>query len=166
MPAMPSRDAQFESRVIRIMAALLVFVPIGYSGRFLIYFLWGADSFVSNLLATLGTLLSIIIFLPLSYYLTLSKTLIAGFLTSAVSLLFLQLWLWAPRTLTIKSSGQYLFLEGYITGAGIVSFLPLALLESAISCAAFLAYRYLLLRYAKMNPDGSDIDCRRDHRAA
>ena len=166
MAARSSRDAQFESRVIRITAAILIFAPIGYSGRFLIYFLWGADSFVSNLLAIVGTLLSMIIFLPLSHYLTLSKTLVVGFLISTVSLLFLQLWLWAPRTLTIKSFGQYLFLDGYITGAGIVSFLPLALWESAISCVAFLAYRYLLLRYAKMNPDGSDADRRRDHRAA
>jgi hypothetical protein len=163
---MPSLDSHLESRVIRLVMAALIFVPLGFVGRFPTYLLAGAGSFASSVFAIVGTLLSLMIFFTLGRYLTLSKTLALGFLTNTVLLLFLQLFLWVPRTLTAKSSGEYLFLNGYVTGAGIASYLPLALWESAISCIDFAAYSYLLLRYAKIYPDGSDTERRRDRRAA
>jgi hypothetical protein len=163
---MPLGDSELESRVLRLVMAALIFVPLGFVGRFLTYYLVGSGSFVSSFYAIVGTLLSLMIFMTLCRHLKLSRTLAAGFFANAALLLFLHLFLWVPRTLTVKSSGQYLFLDGYVTGAGIAYYLPFALWESSISCMDFLAYSYLLLRYAKINPDGSDALRRRHHRAA
>jgi hypothetical protein len=163
---MPSQDSELESRVLRLMMAALIFVPLGFVGQFLTYYFAGGGSFASSVHAMVGTLLSLTIFMALGHYLRLSKALAAGFLINVALLLFLQLFLWVPGALTIKSSGEPLFLYGYVTGTGAAYYLPLALWESAISCMDFLVYSYLLLRYAKIDRDGSDADRRRDHRAA
>jgi hypothetical protein len=163
---MPSTDSERESRALRIVMAALIFVPLGLVGRFLTYSIIGTGSFASSFSAIVGTLLSLLIFMTLGQYLRLLKALAVGFLTNAALLLFLHLYLWVPGTLTIKSLGDYLVLDGYVTGTGVVRYLPLALWESAISCVDFAVYSYLLLRYAKMNPNGSDANRRRDHRAA
>src|SRR3954464_809380 len=117
---MPSTDSERESRALRIVMAALIFVPLGLVGRLLTYSIIGTGSFASSFSAIVGTLLSLLIFMTLGQYLRLSKALAVGFLTNAALLLFLHLYLWVPGTLTIKSLGDYLVLDGYVTGTGVV----------------------------------------------
>jgi hypothetical protein len=129
-----------EDFTIQLIIAIAIFVPLGFAARFFAYYFVGSGSFASFVYAFVGILLSVIIFFSLSYYIGLLKVLASGFLINAMLLLFLHLFLWVPNSLTIRYFGSFLFLDGYATIQGFVYYLPLALLESAISCLDFMIY--------------------------
>jgi hypothetical protein len=136
-----------EDFTFRLIMVLLIFVPLGFVGRLLTYYFVGGSSFASSVYAIVGTLLSVIIFFSLGYYLRISKALAVGFLINTASLLCLNLFLWVPRSLTIKYSDGFLFLDGHVTGYGIAYYFPLALWESAVSCLDFVVYSRLSKRF-------------------
>jgi hypothetical protein len=132
-----------EEFVLRLVMVIMIFLPLGFAGRLLSNYIIGGNLLLSSLTAVVGTLLSLIIFFTLNRYIRFSLTLTVGLLSNIALLLFLYLFLWGPKTLTLKYSGHYLFRDGYATMEGVAHYFPLALLDSMISCLDFVIYSKL-----------------------
>jgi hypothetical protein len=132
-----------EDFVLQLVLVIMIFIPLGFSGRLLSNYIIEGNLLLSSLTSIVNTLLSVVIFFTLNQYIRFSMTLAFGLLSNIALLLSLYLLLWGSRTLTIRYGGTYLFRDGYVTIEGVAHYFPIALWDSIISCLDFVIYSKL-----------------------
>lgn len=137
-----------EDFVLQLVMVILIFIPLGFAGRFLSNYIMGGNLLLSSLTAIANTLLSLVIFFTLNRYTRFWTTLTVGLLSNIALLLSLYLLVWGSRTLTLRYAGTYLFRDGYVTIEGVAHYFPLALWDSIISCLDFAIYSKLYEKFA------------------